>query len=172
MSERESTAVGLAEVLRPWTRHKSVFGICADNAANIQANSGVESFCRFVCSIFKAEVLIGANKALKAEMIFSGAAKIILDVPQSIRVPSAKMIFAAVAKIILVALALAWTRRPQLPCWLPSVKTSRSLYAAWNTACSYYSKMFELRYHGWRKRRRRSTLQSVRCAAPKSSSGN
>ncbi|CAE7833910.1 unnamed protein product [Symbiodinium sp. CCMP2592] len=37
MIDRESTAIGLAEVLRPWTRHKSVFGICADNAANIQA---------------------------------------------------------------------------------------------------------------------------------------
>ena len=80
MIERESTAVGLAEVLRPWTRHKSVFGICADNAANIQATSAVESFCRFVCSIDKAEVLKGVQKALKAKMIFPGAAKIILDV--------------------------------------------------------------------------------------------
>ncbi|CAE7389295.1 unnamed protein product [Symbiodinium natans] len=37
MVHRDSTAAGLAEVLRPYAQHKSVFGICADNAANIQA---------------------------------------------------------------------------------------------------------------------------------------
>ena len=80
MVHRDSTAAGLAEVLRPYAQHKSVFGICADNAANIQAISGVESLCRFVSPIIRGAALLGAKKALKSKLILPVAAKIILHV--------------------------------------------------------------------------------------------